>query len=160
MYFSEYQHFSKCFSISYTITILLGHFHLCTVPLENSNAANKPRIVSIRFSKFGSSNMSVFTPVLDFYADIIDTLWTISYFLQHHVIWRFLLRHQRALSLKKNSGNHKELAREKKFTTWSCASLYPINGIWPTDWLTDSCLNCTMPPLLQVSILLKNKMSE
>lgn len=52
-------------------------FPVRTVPLDNSNRANKPRIVSIRFSKSGSSNMSVFVSVLDFYADNVDILWNI-----------------------------------------------------------------------------------
>jgi hypothetical protein len=79
-----------------------------------------------------------------------------SYFLHNFIIWRFLLHHQRPISLK-NPGNHKELPCEKKFTMWSCASNYHINGIWPIDLLIDSCVNCTMPPLLQVLILLKIK---
>lgn len=150
--------FNVC-SISCTITILLGHFRLCTVPLDNSNAANKSRIVSIRFSKTGCSNMFTFTPVLDFYTDFLDVLWNIFVLLAPFCYMALFITSSVCTLFKIFWKSQRNFSWEK-FTMWSCASNYPINCIWTTDWLTDSCVNCTMPPLLQVLILPKNKMSD
>jgi hypothetical protein len=85
---------------------------------------------------------------------------TFSYVLHPFCYMTLFITPSAPIFSKKNSGNHKELPFEKKFTMWSCASNYLINGIWTSDWLIDSCVNCTMPLLLQVLIPKKNKVSD
>ena len=108
-------------SSSCIITVLLGHFRVCTVPLDNSNAANKPRILSIQFSKTGSYNMSAFTSVLDIHADIMDNLWII-FVLPALFCYMALFITQSACTFSKKFWKLQKFHREKKFKTWSSFS--------------------------------------
>jgi hypothetical protein len=77
--------------------------------------------------------MFAFTSALDFYTDFMDILWNIFVLPAPFCYMALFITTSACTFSKKKSGNHKEHPREKKFTMWSCASNYPINGIWPTD---------------------------
>jgi hypothetical protein len=141
---------------------------LCKVQLENSNTANKSKIGTLRFSKTGFSTLFSIDIcpwcLRSYYGYPFERFRNLCTILWHGAFYYAICVHLYQLSVDFDGGKTSLEQIPEIATNFfvgpssECghfASAYPINGIR----LTDSYVNSSMSPLLQVLILPKNKLS-